>query len=456
MNKLIYLFYGLVLVAFGLVMNQVDFDQNFPLILAHILIGVISVKIVARIDCGMLTQAAGIFFLIFFSFFPINELSNNIIYWGGEDFSDETRLLGVCATLLFVFLFWMALKVKFSSKNVDHPLIRKLFTIHSISTKNVKLLLLFTFFGMLVLLQVYDFQMISLFVKGGEFSGVLNVKSKAAYLFVEFFLRPMLFNMGLAYILLSPKNVIYKSFFILIMFFAASPSGVSRFLVAALYMPLVLTILLMSRNKNYEASSQDLYLFPSLLLLGLFFIFPLLELFRDFSFDKLTSFSFSEYQNGGHFDAFQMFLRALDVGVINYGYGFLGALLFFIPRSIWPSKPLTSGIEISQLSDLRLENVSMPFIAELYLNFWYLGILLFAPLMALLFKRIDLIYLKYKCNTLSLGHLIYFQLAGLVIYNMRGGFLSSFAYTVSIIMTWVLIAPILTAKMPFNINLSNK
>ncbi|MBT8534602.1 oligosaccharide repeat unit polymerase [Polynucleobacter paneuropaeus] len=437
-------------------MNQLDLYQNFPLILTHVLIGIISVKIVVRLDCGMLTQAAGIFFLIFFSIFPINELNNEIIYWGGEDFTGEARLFGACATLLFVFFFWTALNVKFSSSNINHPLINKLFIIQTISAKKVKWLIFFSFFGMLILFQIYDFQLYSLFVKGGEFSEGSNVESKIAHLFVEFFLRPMLFNMGLTYILLSPKNVIYKAFFILVMFFSASPSGISRFLVAALYMPLVLAILMIRRHKNSVALSHNLYLFPSLLLLGLIFIFPLLEVFRDFSIEKLTNFSFSEYQNGGHFDAFQMFLRALDVGVINYGYGFLGALLFFIPRSIWPSKPVTSGIEISQLSDLRLDNVSMPIIGELYLNFWYFGIIFGAPLIALLFKKIDSIYLKYKCSSLSLGHLIYFQLAGLVIYNMRGGFLSSFAYTVSILMTWLLIGLILAAKMPFNINLSNK
>lgn len=366
-------------------------------------------------------------------------MSNEIIYWGGESFIFETRLLGVFLALFFVFAYWITLNVRISSKNKFFILGCKLFVIDIMSAQKIKWFLFFAASGILFLFILFEFHISALFVKGGEFGGGLNVDTKAIYLLVEFFLRPMLFNLGLTYILLGPRKNIYKVFFILVMIFSASPSGISRFLVASLYMPLVLVGLMQWGNKKNITLSEDFYLFPSLLLIGLFFIFPLLEVFRDFSFEKLSSFSFFEYQNGGSFDAFQMFLRALDLGSVNFGYGFLGAVLFFIPRSIWPSKPITSGIEISQLAQLRLENVSMPIIGELYLNFWYLGILFGAPVLALLLKKIDTLYLKFKCSNLSLGHLVYFQLAGLVIYNMRGGILSSFAYTISIMITWAII-----------------
>lgn len=71
MSKSVYLFYGLVLTSFYLIANEVDFGENFPLYIAHILIGLIAVKIITRKDCGMMTQAAGIFFFIFFQFFRL-------------------------------------------------------------------------------------------------------------------------------------------------------------------------------------------------------------------------------------------------------------------------------------------------------------------------------------------------------------------------------------------------
>jgi hypothetical protein len=444
-NKLIYLFYGLVIIPFVYIIKNIDFSENFSLILMHVFIGIISIAIIIRKDCGMMTQAAGVFFLLFFSLSPINELNNEIIYWEGEFFNDKIRFLGVSTTFLFVFFFWLALNIKSFPSDKGNPLTRRLFNLKAISSKKVKWLLLSLVSGLLLLLYFYEMNLQALFFKGGEPSEQLNVDSKILYLFIEYFLRPMLFNLGLVYVLFG-KKVLYRVFLILIIFFVASPTGISRFLVAALYMPLIIVMFMGQHKKNQIVLSHNTYLYPSILLFGLLYIFPLLDIFRYFSFEKFINFSFFSHHNDGSFDAYQMYLRALDVGSVNYGYGFLGAILFFIPRFFWPSKPVTSGIEISQLSNLRLENVSMPIIGEFYLNFWFFGVILGGILLALLFKKIDLYYLRYKFSNLSLGHLVYFQLATLIMINMRGGFLSSFAYTCSILMTWILLALFFCSK----------
>lgn len=446
MRKSAYLFYALVLLALGFVMSEVDLGDSFLLIFVNVVIVLISIKIIIRKDSGMLTQAGGVFFFIFFGIFPIHELTNKIIYWDGDNFSRETQLLGTFTTFFFVSFFWMTLKLKFSNNNKGRPFLHRLFKINAIPAQKVKWFIFFPLGGIFLLFYLYQFYIQALFVKAGEFGYGLNVDSKAGYLFVEFFLRPLIFNLGLTFVLLGPKNIFYKAFFIVVIIFAASPSGVSRFLAAALYIPLVLVMITMRREKNEIVLSENFYLFPNLLLFGTFFIFPILEIFREFSLERYSTFSFFEYQESGAFDAFQMFLRALDLGSVSYGYGFLGALLFFIPRSIWPSKPITSGIEISQLAGLRLGNVSMPIIGEFYLNYWFFGIIVGAPLIAMLFKKIDWYYLRYRNSNLSLGHLVYFQLAGLVLYNMRGGFLSSFAYSISILTTWLLIILLIGSK----------
>lgn len=446
MNSSKYIFYGLVILPFVFVVSEADFSENFLLIFIHIAAGFISIKIILRKDSGMLVQAAGVFFFIFFAIFPIHELTNKIIYWDGDDFSSEIRLLGTSTVFCFILFFWAALKIKFATKNRGLLIIHSLFKINCISNQKNKLFLFYLIIGIFLLLYLYQFQILALFVKGGEFGDGLVVDSKISYLLTEFFLRPLLFNMATIFFLFGSKNIFHKIFFIILMILSASPSGVSRFLVAALYMPIVLVTLMSRCNQGRTVLSENFYLLPNLLLFGTFFLFPLLEIFRDFSFEKLRSFSFFEFQEGGAFDAFQMFLRAMELGSVSYGYGFLGVLLFFIPRSIWPSKPITSGIEISQIANLRLDNVSMPIIGEFYLNFWYLGVMVGAPLLAMFFKRIDWYYLRYKNSNLSLGHLVYFQLAGLVLYNMRGGLLSSFAYTVSILISWLIISFAINSK----------
>jgi oligosaccharide repeat unit polymerase len=441
-----YVFYLLLLILFSLIVTKFRFDENALFYLLHFYIGIISVLIVKRKDCAMLTQASGIFFVVFFSVFPIIELSNEIIYWEGKSFTIENRLLGTSMVFLFVFFFWLTLNIKFYCKNNRISYFQKLFEINDIPVKKFYLLLFFLITLFFFELNILSYNITSLFVKGGEFGYVIDFDTKANYLFFEFFVRPLIFNIGLACILLSKNKIFYKIFILFIILFAASPSGISRFLFAALYIPLLMIALMSRYRKKKIVISDNLYLFPILLLIGFFFIFPLIEIFRNFSFEKFGDFSYDSYQLGGSFDAFQMFLRALEVGNINFGYGFLGTLFFFIPRSIWPSKPVGSGLEISQLSNLRLENVSMPIIGELYLNFWYFGIFLGSISVALLFKKIDSYYLRNKCCNLSLGHLMYFQLAVLVIVNFRGGILSTFAYTVSILTTWILIFVILVSK----------
>lgn len=66
-----YLFYLLLSLLIGLIVHEFHFDQNILLYLLHIYIGIISVMIMIRKDCAMLTQASGVFFLIFFQFFQL-------------------------------------------------------------------------------------------------------------------------------------------------------------------------------------------------------------------------------------------------------------------------------------------------------------------------------------------------------------------------------------------------
>ena len=69
-----------------------------------------------------------------------------------------------------------------------------------------------------------------------------------------------------------------------------------------------------------------------------------------------------------HYDAFANFMGAIkyyQVENVKIGYQLLGSILFFVPRSIWPTKPLSSGEEVGWflLNDYSLHfvNISQPF-----------------------------------------------------------------------------------------------
>lgn len=46
----------------------------------------------------------------------------------------------------------------------------------------------------------------------------------------------------------------------------------------------------------------------------------------------------------------------------------LGSLFFFIPRGIWPSKPIDTGVMVGVARNLQSTNLSCPWIAEMYAN----------------------------------------------------------------------------------------
>lgn len=62
-----------------------------------------------------------------------------------------------------------------------------------------------------------------------------------------------------------------------------------------------------------------------------------------------------------------------------YGSGFVPAFLFFIPRSIWPTKPFSSGHEVTCMWYQTTEpenNLAPLFIGEAYCNFGVFGVIL--------------------------------------------------------------------------------
>jgi len=87
-------------------------------------------------------------------------------------------------------------------------------------------------------------------------------------------------------------------------------------------------------------------------------------------------------------------IKYSEIESITYGRQLVGALLFFVPRSIWPNKPVGSGHFVAENMLMTrysfwFTNISMPFPGEGYINFGILGIILFAFILALVSKITD-------------------------------------------------------------------
>ena len=67
---------------------------------------------------------------------------------------------------------------------------------------------------------------------------------------------------------------------------------------------------------------------------------------------------------------------------VQWGHQLLGSLLFFVPSSIWTGKPLATGIFLADYLivnySMWFTNLSAPLIAEGYLDFGFVGVILYA------------------------------------------------------------------------------
>lgn len=388
-------------------------------------------------NSGLMAQTVSIFFLIFFGYYPILEYFNDIVYWDGQKF-DLIELMWVNFVIFIFFALFIGGNLTASSGRLFEP---KLRCVEKAKSSTVLVFLVLQFLGFYFLLYFYSFDFISLFFRGGVNRVDPNFNSQSTYLMIEFFLRPLVFNIGIYVFFIMNCKKYFSIFALAIAFCAAFPTGIPRFLAAALYIPFVLHIFFSRVVVVDDGVCRKNFIIPNILIFGIIIVFPVLDLFRWFGTANSNPgnvFGLSTML-AGHFDAYQMLARAFEVGKLSLGYGFLGAILFFIPREIWASKPIGSAQEISALSDLSLDNVSMPLIGELYLNFWYVGVFFGAVIMGLVIRYIEPNNRSKHNYVISIRWIFYFQSVGLLFFLLRGSLLSAFAYSASIALTWCFI-----------------
>ena len=178
------------------------------------------------------------------------------------------------------------------------------------------------------------------------------------------------------------------------------------------------------------------------LLAAIFIIFPFLDKFR--RFDGFENFSFKinyAFLKQGHFDGYQNFVRVLELDLITSGRQLLGALLFFVPRSLWETKPVGSGSFLGRLLDLEFYGIAMPFIGEGYINFGIAGSILFMFLFGVLLGNLDRVVWKLKrSNETHIFMFYYYFLFGWIFYFMRGDLINAIPVLVGFTLAfWLLV-----------------
>jgi len=374
-----------------------------------------------------------VFSLFFFGIAPVLQYHNHTRFLDEPIISQDVKLytsLIILTSLVLYNIIYFYFFIKLNSKNIK---IKKQILKLNYFTSNDKkfsspVLMLFLFLSLIslfVILYMNNFNVLSLLFRGGEFSEHADVE-KSITLLSEKFFRPL----SLIIFIISFKYNRKRTFLNFILFFlfvlTCFPSGMARNATAAFYIPLLLLFVPVFKKKH---------VFVSFMLASVLVIFPFLNNFRRFnSNSKITIGLNYDMFIDLHFDAYLTFVRIINLDLITYGRQLLGVFFFFIPRSLWHSKPQSSGYLHADVLHLHFKNLACTFLAEGYINFGFIGVLLFLFFIAWFSAYLDKAYFLFKKRE-SFFNIIYILILGMFLFVLRGDLMNGYSFTFGIVFT---------------------
>jgi oligosaccharide repeat unit polymerase len=224
------------------------------------------------------------------------------------------------------------------------------------------------------------------------------------------------------------------------------PTGMARNSTGTIY----LGILLIFSYRNIDTSKLNKY-FVFIFLFGFMIVFPAINAFRRSNWSEVniiqifenTVDDISANYASGDYDAFSVIgdtMQYVKANGLSFGKQLLGAIFFFVPRSIWKTKPYGSGQTIFEWMGASYTNISCPIMAEGYINFGIFGVILFAFLCGVIVKVVDKKYwiMVRKCDCLNYDCLImlYPFLIPSFFFMLRGDLMSTWAYSFAYIIVF--------------------
>ena len=412
--------------------------ESISLLLLHIILTLISsISLFSYKNRPYsLFKIVHLFFLFFICIAPYFQFQQNIVLWGGKSFTEYdylyTSFVFLCIILFYNLIYYIIDKQSAcrSVKNFSMKIASPIVVDKLLSKKEFMAFFFLSLSIFLIVIYACDFNLFYLFFRGGisdEESQILDTFEsnipQSINLIIVNFLKPMAVVLFLSAYKLK-ANKIQLIILCILMLLSAFPTSMPRFSAAAMYIPVMLTFFSLLRKPN---------VFVFVFVFGLLVIFPFLNNFRYLTSKTEIELGLNfEMFLEGHFDAYSSFMRILVNDIITYGEQFLGCIFFWVPRSIWSSKPIGSGAFLSNELDLSLTNISCCYFAEGYINWGILGILLFTVFIAVYTSMFDKVY--WEMTKLQRKNyffeVLYFLLLGLTFFILRGDLLSSYAYTI--------------------------
>ncbi len=215
------------------------------------------------------------------------------------------------------------------------------------------------------------------------------------------------------------KGIFYVFLLLIITFIVDFPQSISRYMIGFVYIAILLAVL----RKKLTSRKFDI-----ILILIFSIVFPMFQIFKWYTFEQVLEKpsilieNSSKSYNNVDFDAYSMFSRTInytDSSGLKYGKQLSSSLFFIIPRKIWNNKPQPTGLVVAEAQNQFFTNVSAPLVAEGYIDFGIIGVIVYAIIVSIVITKMDLIYWNSSdYNNRSLFY--YFPLFGVLIFLLRG------------------------------------
>ncbi|MBL4654140.1 MAG: hypothetical protein JKY53_14945 [Flavobacteriales bacterium] len=232
------------------------------------------------------------------------------------------------------------------------------------------------------------------------------------------------------------KHLLILLFLFLMNMVTNFPLALARYWLGAMIIALVFCGL----KKTNKTMSQWIVGFVVVLLV----FFPITSEFRHMEsitdVEKIELSGVVKHLYHGDYDAFQQVMntvQAVEYNGLSYGRNFLVAPLFWVPRSIWTSKPYGTGQEVAEAFRYDFTNLSEPLWAEAYYAFGYFGVAFILFMYGFLSNRLDTLYQLE--STGSLINIFVPFWCGFQLFFLRGDLLNGAAYSLPLIVIMVVV-----------------
>ena len=270
---------------------------------------------------------------------------------------------------------------------------------------------------------INNFDWYSLLLRGGEDVNRISLDSSVLRKLTSIIIRPLPVFIFIYYYILG-KSKPFKCLLGICVLVSCFPSSMARLAVAAYYIPILMVVFpFLQRSYNFIMT----YIFSLLV------VFPLFELFRNFNSNIVLSEQFfirlTKVYTGMTYDSYQSFAFVLQNNFITYGKQLGGVLLFWMPRSLWSTKPVGSGYTMAHIYNLGWDNISMNFLGEGYINFGIVGIFMFIGVLAIFMAIFDKKYwIGYKGNIRTLFSPLFLLMFSNLTFFLRGDMMFGTAF----------------------------